>query len=79
MDAVTKAVQRGKRGREINIDSNKQALATMCNAMSSFENRFRSIYNYGYKDGYEQGPNGAIIIGRSRELVGTILVVSGFL
>lgn len=37
------------------IDNNEQALATMRNVMGSFENRFRSVYNYGYKDGYEQG------------------------
>lgn len=37
------------------IDNNEQALATMRNVIGSFENRFRSVYNYGYKDGYEQG------------------------
>lgn len=37
------------------IDNNEQALATMQNFINSSENRFRSLYNYGYKDGYEQG------------------------
>ena len=37
------------------IDNNEAALSTMYNVMDSFENRFRSVYNYGYKDGYEQG------------------------
>lgn len=37
------------------IDNNEQAIATMRNFMCSLENRFRSVYNYGYKDGYEQG------------------------
>lgn len=72
MDAVTEAVQRGKRGREMNIDNNKQALAAMHNAMSSFENRSRSIYNYGYKDGYEQGLKDA-----SSELIRKILEDKG--
>lgn len=54
------------------IDNNEQALATMRNVMGSFENRFRSVYNYGYKDGYEQGMKGA-----SSELIRKILEDKG--
>ena len=54
------------------IDNNEQALATMRNVMCSFENRFRSIYNYGYKDGYEQGLKDA-----SSELIRKILEDKG--
>lgn len=54
------------------IDNNEQALATMRNFMGSFENRFRSVYNYGYKDGYEQGLKDA-----SSELIRKILEDKG--
>lgn len=54
------------------IDTNEQALATMRNVMGSFENRFRSVYNYGYKDGYEQGLKDA-----SSELIRKILEDKG--
>lgn len=37
------------------IEDNEQALLTMENYLKSGDNRFRAIYNYGYKDGYEQG------------------------
>lgn len=37
------------------IEDNEQAFNSMKNIMGSFENRFRSVYNYGFKDGYEQG------------------------
>lgn len=50
------------------IDDNEQALATMQNFINSSENRFRSLYNYGYKDGYEQGLKDA-----SGELIRRIL------
>lgn len=54
------------------IDNNEQALATMRNVINSFENRFRSVYNYGYKDGYEQGLKDA-----SSELIRKILEDKG--
>ena len=54
------------------IDNNGQALATMLNVIDSLENRFRSVYNYGYKDGYEQGLKDA-----SSELVRKILEDKG--
>lgn len=50
------------------IDDNEQALATMQNFIHSSENRFRSLYNYGYKDGYEQGLKDA-----SEEIIKKIL------
>lgn len=37
------------------IDDNKQAYGTMQNYLQSGENKMRSIYNYGFKDGYEIG------------------------
>lgn len=54
------------------IDNNEQALTTMRNFKSSIENRFRSVYNYGYKDGYEQGLKDA-----SSELIRKILEDKG--
>jgi hypothetical protein len=39
---------------------------------NSFENRARSLYNYGYKDGYEQGLKDA-----SNELIRKILEGKG--
>ena len=54
------------------IDNNEAALSTMYNVMDSFENRFRSVYNYGYKDGYEQGMKDA-----SSELIRKILEDKG--
>ena len=54
------------------IDNNEKALATMCNFMGALENRFRSVYNYGYKDGYEQGLKDA-----SSELIRKILEDKG--
>ena len=54
------------------IDNNGQALATMLNVIDSLENRFRSVYNYGYKDGYEQGLKDA-----SSELIRKILEDKG--
>lgn len=45
------SIDYGKRS----IDNNDKALATMQNFINSSENRFRALYNYGYKDGYEQG------------------------
>ena len=39
----------------MSIDDNVQARDTLWNMKNSFENRARSLYNYGYKDGYEQG------------------------
>lgn len=37
------------------IEDNKQAYDTMQNYINSTENRIRSIYNYGFKDGYKKG------------------------
>ena len=39
----------------MNIEDNEQAKATMNSILKSADNRFRAVYNYGYKDGYEQG------------------------
>ena len=39
----------------MSIENNQQALSTMQNVINSMENRFRAIYNYGYKDGYADG------------------------
>ena len=39
----------------MSIENNEKALATMQNFINSSENRFRSLYNYGYKDGYADG------------------------
>jgi len=52
----------------MNIDDNTQARDTLWNMKNSFENRARSLYNYGYKDGYEQGLKDA-----SGELIRKIL------
>lgn len=37
------------------IEDNEQAANAFRNAMRSLENRARSIYNYGYKDGFAAG------------------------
>lgn len=37
------------------IESNKEAVAMMKNALGSIENRFREAYNKGYKDGLRDG------------------------
>ena len=37
------------------IESNKEAMAMMKNALGSIENRFREAYNKGYKDGLRDG------------------------
>ena len=37
------------------IESNKEAMAMMRNALGSIENRFREAYNKGYKDGLRDG------------------------
>lgn len=37
------------------IENNQQAVATMQNIINSLDNRFRAVYNYGYKDGYADG------------------------
>lgn len=39
----------------MNIENNEQARDTLWNIKNSLENRARSLYNYGYKDGYAQG------------------------
>lgn len=39
------------------IESNKEAMAMMKNALGSIENRFREAYNKGYHDGLEEGVN----------------------
>lgn len=39
----------------MNIDNNKDASACCGNLLRSIENRFRSVYNYGYKDGFKEG------------------------
>lgn len=39
----------------MNIDNNKDASACCGNMIRSIENRFRSVYNYGYKDGFKEG------------------------
>lgn len=56
----------------MNIDNNEQARDTLWNMKNSFENRARSLYNYGYKDGYEQGLKDA-----SSELIRKILEDKG--
>lgn len=42
------------------IESNKEAVAMMKNALGSIENRFREAYNKGYKDGIKEGINQAM-------------------
>lgn len=37
------------------IEDNEQAANAVRNAMHSLENRARSLYNYGYKDGFAAG------------------------
>ena len=37
------------------IESNKEAVAMMKNALGSIEIRFREAYNKGYKDGLRDG------------------------
>lgn len=37
------------------INNNDEALAAMENMLRSITNRVRSIYNYGYKDGFRDG------------------------
>ena len=37
------------------IEDNEQAFNTMRNFIGSFENKARSLYNYGYKDGFAAG------------------------
>lgn len=56
----------------MSIDTNEQAMDTMRNFMNSSENKIRSIYNYGFKDGYAQGLKDA-----SAEIVRKILEDKG--
>ncbi len=39
----------------MNIDNNKDASACCGDMLRSIENRVRSVYNYGYKDGFKEG------------------------
>lgn len=57
---------------KLSIDANEQAMDTMRNFMNSSENKIRSIYNYGFKDGYAQGLKDA-----SEEIVRKILEDKG--
>lgn len=50
------------------IESNKEAMAMMKNALGSIENRFREAYNKGYKDGLRDGASQV-----TAKLVGKIL------
>ena len=52
----------------MNIDNNKDASACCGNLLRSVENRFRSVYNYGYKDGFKEGVETA-----TREIVDKIV------
>lgn len=53
------------------IESNKEAVAMMKNALGSIENRFREAYNKGYKDGLRDGASQvtAKIVGKILEEV----------
>ena len=39
----------------MNIENNASAYQMMSNLMREIENKIRSAYNYGYKDGTEHG------------------------
>lgn len=39
----------------MSIDNNQEAVNAVRNMHRSLENRTRSLYNYGYKDGFKDG------------------------
>lgn len=55
------------------IESNKEAMAMMENALGSIENRFREAYNKGYKDGLRDGASqvAAKLVGKVLEEIDT--------
>ena len=55
------------------IESNKEAMAMVKNALGSIENRFREAYNKGYKDGLRDGASqvAAKLVGKVLEEIDT--------
>ena len=53
------------------IEDNHEALECLRNAQGSMENRMRAVYNYGYKDGFEDGVQ--IALDRTKEMTNRLL------